>query len=270
MEKTQKTEAEHIETLTDFAFTIAYPFALRAAVLLKVPTIIQSAGPEAALSAKEICTRLPNPERCNSETLEKILEILTCNGMLSCVYEETETIGRVRKYGLTSLSQDLAGENSPAADFLVFLTAPEIIKMWPNIHEAVLKPDESVFEKIYGKGFYQYIKEDVPEYGKFHAGAMTRMTEKVTGVVLEHYDKEFKSFTGTLVDVGGSQGATAAIIASKYPNMKCVVNFDLPDIVSGAPAYRGVEHVSGSFLDFVPKGDMLFLKRTVYDLQLFH
>ncbi|CAM6098796.1 unnamed protein product [Calypogeia fissa] len=132
--------------------------------------------------------------------------------------------------------------------------------MWPNIHEAVLKPDESVFEKIYGKGFYQYIKEDVPEYGKFHVEAMTRMSGKVTGVVLEHYDKEFKSFTGTLVDVGGSQGATAAIFASKYPNMKCVVNFDLPDIVSGAPAYRGVEHVGGSFLDFVPKGDMLFLK----------
>ncbi|CAM6098797.1 unnamed protein product [Calypogeia fissa] len=102
MEKTQKTEGEHIETLTDFGFTIAYPFALRAAVLLKVPTIIQSAGPEAALSAKEICTHLPNPERCNSETLEKILEILTCNGMLSCVYEETETTGKVRKYGLTS------------------------------------------------------------------------------------------------------------------------------------------------------------------------
>ncbi|CAM6084034.1 unnamed protein product [Calypogeia fissa] len=256
------TQANSIlETYVDFGWSLFYPFALRAAVLLKVPTIIQAAGPEAALSAKEICAHLPNPERASSETLEKILEILTCHDMLKSTVDETvETGKKVKKYGLTPLSRELAGDDSLGADWLLFMTAPEFMKMWPSIHEAVLNPEEAVFNREYGKGAWQYMKEDVPKFGEFHVEIMKKISVKQTEAVVDYYDEEFRNFTGTLVDVGGSEGATAAILASKYPNIKCVVNFDLPDVVKGAPAYPRVEHVGGSFLDFVPQGDMLFLK----------
>lgn len=262
MDAAKTTEADKLEMLFDIGWSIVYPYALRAVVLLRVPTIIQAAGPEAALSAKEICAHLPNAERASAETLEKILEVLACHDMLSCTVDETETttVGGVKRYGLTAISRDLAGEESVAADWLLLMTAPEINKMWPYIHEAVLNPDEAVFETQYGKGLYQHLKEDVPEFGQFHVGLMKRVSAKHMEAVLEHFDGDFRSHTGTLVDVGGSQGATAAILASKYPNIKCVVNFDLPDVVNGAPAYRGVQHAGGSFLDFVPQGDMLFLK----------
>ncbi|CAN4113727.1 unnamed protein product [Withania somnifera] len=53
-------------------------------------------------------------------------------------------------------------------------------------------------------------------------------------------------------------------IVSKYPHIKGV-NFDLPHVIKEAPAYPGVEHVSGDMFQSVPQGDMIFIKHVLHD-----
>ncbi|RRT75769.1 hypothetical protein BHE74_00011628 [Ensete ventricosum] len=64
-----------------------------------------------------------------------------------------------------------------------------------------------------------------------------------------------------LVDVGGGTGATIHMITSKHPHIKGI-NFDLPHVISNAPPYPGVEHVSGDMFERVPSGgDAIFMKK---------
>lgn len=238
MANEKTTEEVSQASVMDMGVPIVYPYALRAVVLLNVPKIIKSAGPGAALSAKEICAHLANPESANSENLAKILEVLCCHGMFSRTVEGAGTT-KVTKYGLTPSSQPLAADASLASDWLLLMTTPEIIKLWFHIHEAVVNPDEAPFVRAYGKGFYQYLNEDHPELAKFHVKIMERLSGLQAQSVLDYCDEEFKSLTGTLVDIGGSEGAFSAIIASRYPNIKSVTNFDLPDVIKRAPSYRG-------------------------------
>ncbi|KAL2972654.1 hypothetical protein AAZX31_14G005100 [Glycine max] len=69
---------------------------------------------------------------------------------------------------------------------------------------------------------------------------------------------------GSVVDVGGGTGAIINMVASKYPTTKCV-NFDLPHVIKEAPAYTGVEHISGDMFVSVPKGDVIFMKWVCHD-----
>ncbi|KAL1313372.1 hypothetical protein AAHE18_16G107600 [Arachis hypogaea] len=77
----------------------------------------------------------------------------------------------------------------------------------------------------------------------------------VKGAIMEGFE-DIK----TLVDVGGGFGVNLHLITSKYPNVKAIINFDLPHVIQHAPLYAGVEHVAGDMFDSVPKGDAIFLK----------
>ncbi|KAJ0967138.1 hypothetical protein J5N97_024055 [Dioscorea zingiberensis] len=88
---------------------------------------------------------------------------------------------------------------------------------------------------------------------------LTTMHVKKT---LEKY-KGFESLN-VLVDVGGGLGATLGLILSKYPHIKGI-NFDLPFVVSLAPAIPGVEHVGGDMFDSVPTGDAIFMKVIIWE-----
>ncbi|KAJ0967135.1 hypothetical protein J5N97_024052 [Dioscorea zingiberensis] len=91
---------------------------------------------------------------------------------------------------------------------------------------------------------------------------MFNQTTLLMKKMLETYNG-FESLK-VLVDVGGGLGATLGIILSKYPHIKGI-NFDLPFVVSEAPAIPGVEHVGGDMFDCVPTGDAIFMKWILHD-----
>jgi caffeic acid 3-O-methyltransferase len=85
-------------------------------------------------------------------------------------------------------------------------------------------------------------------------------------MVMKKVLEEYRGFedVNTLVDVGGGIGTILGLITSKYPHIKGV-NFDLAQVLTQAPFYPGVKHVSGDMFIEVPKGDAIFMKWILHD-----
>ncbi|ONK79660.1 uncharacterized protein A4U43_C01F8710 [Asparagus officinalis] len=50
------------------------------------------------------------------------------------------------------------------------------------------------------------------------------------------------------------------MIMRRAGNVKVGVNFDLPEVVAGAPEFPGIIHVGGDMFKFIPQGDAIFMK----------
>jgi hypothetical protein len=91
----------------------------------------------------------------------------------------------------------------------------------------------------------------------------------VNAAVLAAYD--FGRF-GTVVDVGGGNGALLAALLAAHPHLRGIL-FDQPHVVSGAPPVLEAaqvvdrcEIVGGSFFSSVPEGgDAYVLKSIIHD-----
>ncbi|KAL8261310.1 hypothetical protein R6Q59_025359 [Mikania micrantha] len=81
--------------------------------------------------------------------------------------------------------------------------------------------------------------------------------------IVEGCPEVFEGLT-TVVDVGGSNGTAIRDVVEAFPWIKGI-NFDLPHVVSAAPASTGVEHVGGSMFDHVPKADAVYLMKVLHD-----
>ncbi|XVF77585.1 hypothetical protein PTKIN_Ptkin14bG0057200 [Pterospermum kingtungense] len=131
---------------------------------------------------------------------------------------------------------------------------------WYYLKDAVLEGGVPS-NKVYGMTEFEYFGKDLRLKKALNA-AMSNHSTITMKKILETYD----GFEGlkTLVDVGGSIGASLNMIISKYPSIKGI-NFDLPYVIEDAPAFPGVEHVGGDMFVSVPKGDAIFLKWICHD-----
>ncbi|KAH6765147.1 hypothetical protein C2S51_016396 [Perilla frutescens var. frutescens] len=67
----------------------------------------------------------------------------------------------------------------------------------------------------------------------------------------------------SMVDVGGSNGATAKAIADVFPGLKCTV-LDLPHVAT-LEGCDNLSFVSGDMFEFIPHADAVFLKHILHD-----
>lgn len=79
----------------------------------------------------------------------------------------------------------------------------------------------------------------------------------VASVIVQDYPEIFAEF-GSMVDVGGSNRAAAAVIKQAFPGLKCTV-LDLPHVVSGLKGMRNLEFIWGDMFDVIPTADVVFL-----------
>ncbi|XP_056850103.1 indole glucosinolate O-methyltransferase 1-like isoform X2 [Raphanus sativus] len=117
------------------------------------------------------------------------------------------------------------------------------------------------FSSAHGMPIFEYMKSG-GQFAEVFDRTMTEHSTMFLKKVLEVY-KGFED-VNTLVDVGGSSGTTLGLVTSKYPHIKGI-NFDLPQVLTNAPSYPGVEHVSGDMFIEVPKGDAIFMKWILHD-----
>ncbi|GFZ00479.1 O-methyltransferase family protein [Actinidia rufa] len=68
----------------------------------------------------------------------------------------------------------------------------------------------------------------------------------------------------SLVDVGGGDGTTLRLLVKACPWIRGI-NFDLPHVVSEAPACDGIEHIRGDMFVSVPKADAMLLMWVLHD-----
>lgn len=92
------------------------------------------------------------------------------------------------------------------------------------------------FEKAHGMSIYEYTKSN-ESYGKLFNHAMSNESAMTVKKIVEMY-KGFEG-VGTLVDVGGGNGALLAMIVAKHPSINKAINFDLPHLIQNAPTHSG-------------------------------
>ncbi|KAG7659910.1 Winged helix DNA-binding domain superfamily [Arabidopsis suecica] len=249
--------------------TVAFPMVLKAAFELGVIDTIAAAGNDTWLSPCEIACSLPtkptNPEA--PVLLDRMLSLLVSHSILKCRMIETGENGRTGKIERVYAAEpvckyflrDSDGTGSLVPLFMLLHTQV-FFKTWTNLKDVILEGRDA-FNSAHGMKIFEYINSDQP-FAELFNRAMSEPSTMIMKKVLDVY-RGFED-VNTLVDVGGGNGTVLGLVTSKYPHIKGV-NFDLTQVLTHAPFYPGVKHVSGDMFVEVPKGDAIFMKWILHD-----
>lgn len=254
----------------DLIFSFAPALALKSAVLLKIPDIIATAGPDpdSSLSLRQIAARLPT-QTPHLDYLSRILRYLSTLGIF--IESQTSSDPLDFHYGLTHTAKCYFlsdhNENKPCSmvPLLLMQTHEKLVAPWHHFHECVLQGEgcEGAFTKAHGKDVWAYCMDD-PDLNTVINNAMASFTNIVMIPFLSVYEGFKSGEKLTVVDVGGGKGAAIAQIVKAYPHINGI-NFDLPHVIATAPPISDVQHVGGDMFHSVPSGDVIFMKQILHD-----
>jgi hypothetical protein len=226
--------------------------AIHVAATLGVPDLLGD-GPR---SAGELAAAAGADE----DALYRLLRALASVGVL---HEQDE-----RRFSLTELGERLrTGHPESIAGWAAFVGRPPYWNAWGNLLLSV-RTGENAFRSVHGTDVWSY-RATSPEESELFDRAMVALTRGSTEAFLDAYD--FGRF-GTVVDVGGGQGALLAALLAAHPAMEGVL-FDQAHVVELASPFlesAGVADrcrvVAGSFFESVPSGgDAYVLKSVIHD-----
>lgn len=221
---------------------------LFAAAALDLPNHLAEGPLDAAALAARTATHAPS--------LTSLLDALTGWGVFA-----RDTAGR---YALTPFSQRLVTGAAQAANvpfLLGWVGLPATYAAFGDMLHT-LRTGESAFRARHGVDFYAYLAQH-PEAAQLYEAAM-----EATADAFENGAAAYDfSAAQLVVDVGGGQGAFAAAILARHPQLKAIA-FDLPAVIARAqpldPALAGrLELVGGDVFQAVPAGGDVYLTSTV-------
>ena len=205
------------------------------------------------------CDDLAKATGTHAPALRRVLRLLASAG----VFAETED-GRFELTPVGSCLQSGPGSFRPVA---LLFTSPGVRAAWGDLLHSV-RTGEPALNHVFGMGSFEYFAQH-PEEAAVFDEAMGAFTAMVAIAVAAAYD--FSRF-GTIIDVGGGEGALLAGILRANPALRGVV-FDMPRVAEGANetiAAAGLgdrcEFVGGDFFEAVPGGgDAYILKHVIHD-----
>ncbi len=168
-------------------------------------------------------------------------------------------------FALTPLA-DLLRSDHPLSLHSQCRLFPAGIEAWARV-DHTLRTGESAFDYVHGCTLWEYLARHETDGARFD-DFMSGLTTFEVRAALGAYDW---AGVGSVVDVGGGNGAFLAGVLRRHPRMRGTV-YDLPHVVAGAPgvlAQAGVadrcDVVGGSFFESAPGGaDAYVLKRILY------
>jgi hypothetical protein len=226
--------------------------AIHAAVELGIPDLLAE--------GERTADDLAKASGADPSALYRLLRALASLGVL----HEAEGA----RFSLTPLGEPLRGDVPGSLRGWVRLTGRDHVwRSWGNLANAV-RSGKNSFRQLYGTGVFEWRAEH-PEESAIFDEAMTSLTAAANAAILAAYD--FGRF-GTIVDVGGGNGALLAAILEAHPSARGIL-LDQAHVVSGAePVLRAAgvsdrcEVVAGSFFEAVPEGgDAYVLKSIIHD-----
>lgn len=192
-------------------------------------------------------------------TLYRLLRALAAVGVL----EEHKD----RHFALTALGDLLRSDVPSSKNAWARLMGQSNYWMaWQDLLGSV-RTGKTAFQRVHGMSVWDYRAQHSREAETFDR-AMGTVTDEIADAVLQVLD--FSEF-GTIVDVGGGEGAFLAKLLSAYSNLRGIV-FDQPHVIAkAAPHMSGAagarcEMVGGDFFKAVPAGaDVYLLKWILHD-----
>ncbi len=197
----------------------------------------------------------------HAPSLRRVLRLLASVGVL-----EEDEAGR---FALTPTGE-LLREDAPGSmkDAVTLFAGTGIQQSWGEL-EYCVRTGEPAFKKDHPDHDPFSEMEQDPENAAVFDRAMAAFTAQTALAVAACYD--FSGF-GTLMDVGGGNGALLVGILNANPELRGVL-FDLPHVAErgrAEVARQGladrIEVAGGSFFDGVPAGaDAIVLKHVIHD-----
>ncbi|KAL0922895.1 hypothetical protein M5K25_006929 [Dendrobium thyrsiflorum] len=242
--------------------TLSYikSMCLKCAVELCIPDAILTQGMPATIS--DLLSFLPIPET-KSRHLRIMMRLLSSIG----IFKSHISPSGEEAYGLAPVSQLLTTTfpNSPCSSPLILLLLDHhSIDPCHQLSSWFRRSDTSTtpFEMTHGKAFWDIMGEQSRFNDLFNKGMAC--DSLIVGDVLKRVGREAFNGIGTLVDVGGGTGMTAAALAKAFPGLKCTV-FDLPHVVNSAKKIDGIQYVGGDMFLGLPSADVALLKWILHD-----
>lgn len=244
----------------ELALGLAYAAMLHTAVRIGLADALGEAPATLAELAEATETDPP--------TLERLLRGL----ILQDVFDRTDD-GR---YVHTEMSR-LLRRDAPTsmADMVLWAGAGWAWQAWPRLADAV-RTGRPVVPDLFGKEFFQYLREEGAEDAVSFNRAMTQSSALTSTAVVDALD-----VTGvkTVADIGGGQGHLLRSVLERHGDLHGVL-FDLAPVVAGAdPALREggaladrCTTVAGDCLAAVPvEADLYLIKQVLkwdYDVSV--
>jgi hypothetical protein len=188
----------------------------------------------------------------HADSLRRLLRALASIGVVDAMADD--------RFALTEagegLRSDLPGSEHAHA---VFVGREYHWNAWSQLEHSV-RTGEAAFPSLYGMSVWEY-RAERPEESAIFDRWMTASTDATNDAIAGTYD--FSRFRH-VIDVGGGRGSLLGAIVRAHPGVRATL-FDQPHVVEGV-AIDGIEVVSGSFFDAVPRGgDAYVLKWIIHD-----
>lgn len=233
----------------DMALDLLTSQALHVAAELRIADHL-AAGPVGT-------TRLAEVTGTHEPSLYRLLRLLASVGLFT--ESAPRTFATTPK--ANALRSDIPGSLRP----FVLHTLGVLYPAWGEMAYSIRTGQES-FTKAFGEPVWRY-HADRPEANDLMNQVMSRESEVMIDDLVAACD--FTPF-GTVIDVGGGEGALIAGVLAATPGIRGVV-FDQPHVVTDGLLHAAglsdrAEVVGGDFFDAVPRGgDVYVLKWVLHD-----
>ncbi|QLQ35877.1 methyltransferase [Micromonospora robiginosa] len=243
-----RIDIESVFRLTELADYIV-PFTVRAVADLGIADQLTD-GPRPV-------AELADATGAHAPSLLRALRALAGKGIFTEVEPEV--------FALTPLAEPLRTDHPLSLRDAYPLLAPDI-EAWAHFDHSI-RTGKAAFDQVHPEGYWSYMAAHPRDSARFDASqqAATRLELRAALPAYPWGD------LGTMVDVGGGNGAFLGGIMARFPNLRGTL-FDLPHVVAEAePVLQklGVAQrctvTGGSFFETVPAGaDAYMLKRILY------
>ncbi|CAN0887579.1 Probable O-methyltransferase 3 [Linum grandiflorum] len=244
----------------DHSFAFITTMTVQCAIELGIADVIQAhrGGP---ITLSDLVAALEiSPEK--SSFLGRLMRMLVHLGYF--LQPEHE------KYSAGPLCDHLVKDNPfNSRSFLLFTNDPTMVDPWRHLSRwfrSDANPTEQPpFSLVHGgKKIYELVSADARFAAMFNDG-LGRDSWLFSKALVVKCKASFQGFK-SLVDVGGSTGATAMVIADAFPHIECTV-FDLPHVVAGLEpgTRRNLKFIGGDMFKEIPSADVLLLKWIIID-----
>ena len=241
-----RIDMQSILRLTELADYVI-PFAIRVVCDLGIADLL--------VEAPQPVTHLAELTKTHPPSLHRVLRALACKG----IFTEVEP----GCFGLTPLAQPLRTDHPLSLREAYPLMAADV-EAWAHFDYSV-RSGNAAFDQVHGQTYWEYMASH-PE----DRLAVDLTNEKLTRFHWRTLAAAYEWETvGTIVDVGGGNGAFLAGILARHPTLHGIL-FDMPHVVASAPPLlesAGVlercEIMGGSFFERVPEGADTYMLKAV-------
>ncbi|CAI0376166.1 unnamed protein product [Linum tenue] len=236
---------------------------VQCAVELEIADAVHGHGKPISLG--ELAAAL-NISPAKAPFLSRLMRMLVHMGYF--VQQTKEQVEEGRPYWVTPLCRFLLKDNPfNARSFILCMNHPNMVDPWRHMSAWFRTSTTTPFTLAHGgKKIYQVCSSD-PTFGQMFAEAMGADSRVFSRALVAQCKEAFEGLS-SLVDVGGSTGTTAKVIAEAFPGIRCTV-FDLPHVVAdhgSRQAHPNLDYVGGDMLaDDLPQADALLFKWVLID-----